>query len=68
MPGVKKGSDLGGNGALDYGVGDRVRHVKFGEGTVFKIEDTGNDKKVSVQFDTAGTRIMYASFARLVKL
>lgn len=68
MPGVKKGSDLGENGALDYGVGDRVRHVKFGEGTVFKIEDTGTDKKVSVQFDTAGTRIMYASFARLVKL
>ena len=70
MAGIKKGSDLASQGTAtaDYGVGDRVRHIKFGEGTVFKIEDSGNDKKVSVQFDTAGTRVMYASFAKLVKI
>ena len=33
---LQKGSQLaaGGNGPLGYEVGDRVRHVKFGEGTV----------------------------------
>ena len=68
MSAVKKGSELAGSGSLGYGVGDRVSHVKFGIGTVLKIEDGGNDKKVTVQFDTAGVRVMYASFARLVKV
>ncbi|MBP5624064.1 MAG: UvrD-helicase domain-containing protein [Lachnospiraceae bacterium] len=68
MSTVKKGSELAGSGSLGYGVGDKVSHVKFGTGTVLKIEDGGNDKKVTVQFDTAGVRVMYASFARLVKV
>ena len=28
---------------LDYGVGDRVRHMKFGEGTVTQITEGGRD-------------------------
>ncbi len=69
MSDIKKGSDImaGGSGD-DYGVGDRVKHVKFGVGTVIKLEDSGNDKKVTVSFDTSGVRVMIASFARLVKV
>ena len=67
MAGIAKGVDLS-TGSCDYGVGDRVSHVKFGEGTVLKIEDTDKDKKVTVQFDSAGVRIMYASFAKLKKV
>lgn len=53
---------------LDYGVGDRVRHVKFGEGTVQEIKNGGKDYEVSVDFDTYGTKRMFASFAKLQKL
>jgi DNA helicase-2/ATP-dependent DNA helicase PcrA len=53
---------------LDYGVGDRVRHQKFGEGTVTKIADGGRDYEVTVEFDRAGVKKMFASFAKLVKI
>jgi len=66
--GVQKGSDLMAKSNADYGEGDRVRHIKFGEGTVLKIEPADKDKKVTVSFDTAGVRVMYASFARLTKV
>ena len=52
----------------DYGVGDRVRHIKFGEGVVSAIEGGGRDCKVTVMFDNGGQRIMQAVFARLVKI
>ena len=41
---------------LDYGVGDRVRHMKFGEGTVTQITEGGRDFEVTVEFDTAGVK------------
>lgn len=53
---------------LDYGVGDRVRHMKFGEGTVAAINDGGRDYEVAVDFDTAGRKRMFASFAKLKKI
>ena len=53
---------------LDYTIGDRVRHVKFGEGTVKDITEGGRDYEVTVEFDTAGTKKMFATFARLQKL
>ncbi|MCF2679987.1 DNA helicase PcrA [Faecalicatena contorta] len=51
-----------------YGVGDRVRHMKFGEGTVTAIVEGGRDYEVTVDFDSAGTKKMFATFARLEKL
>ncbi len=54
--------------ALDYKEGDRVRHMKFGEGTVIHIVEGGRDYEVTVDFDTAGTKKMLASFAKLKKL
>lgn len=67
---LQKGSQLTAQkgGALSYGVGDRVRHVKFGEGTVLDIKEGGRDKEVTVEFDTAGVRKMFAMFAKLVKI
>ena len=52
----------------DYTVGDRVHHLNFGDGTVENIEKGPKDYKVTVQFDDAGRKIMYAGFARLEKL
>lgn len=55
-------------GGLDYGVGDRVSHIKFGEGTVTNIVEGGRDYEVTVDFDSAGTKKMFAGFAKLKKL
>ena len=67
---LQKGSQLaaGGNGPLGYEVGDRVRHVKFGEGTVTDIKEGGRDHEVTIEFDSVGTRRMFAKFAKLVKV
>lgn len=53
---------------LPYEVGDRVKHIKFGEGIVETIADGGKDFEVTVNFDRAGVKKMFASFAKLVKL
>lgn len=55
-------------GSLEYGVGDRVRHVKFGLGTVAAVVEGGRDFEVTVDFDGPGRKKMFAGFARLEKL
>ena len=54
--------------SLDYGVGDRVRHIKFGDGEVMAVVEGGRDYEVTVDFDKAGTKKMFASFAKLKKI
>ena len=53
---------------LGYVAGDRVRHMRYGEGTVLKIEPGPRDAQVTVMFDEAGQKIMYAGFAKLRKV
>lgn len=53
---------------LDYGVGDTVKHVKFGIGTVKDITEGGRDYEVTVDFDRVGVKKMFASFAKLKKV
>lgn len=55
-------------GSLSYAAGDRVSHIKFGEGTVKAIVEGGRDFEVTVDFDTAGVKKMFASFAKLKKI
>ena len=55
-------------GALPYQVGDRVRHIKFGDGEVMAIVSGGRDYEVTVDFDKVGTKKMFASFAKLKKI
>lgn len=64
---VRQFGNPGGDGP-GYGVGDRVRHMKFGEGTVTALTEGGRDYEVTVDFDTAGTKKMFAAFAKLKKL
>ncbi len=65
---MRKGMDRPKLEHLDYGVGDRVSHVKFGTGTVTEITQDKRDFMVTVDFDGAGRKKMFASFARLMKL
>ncbi len=53
---------------LEYGIGDRVKHMKFGAGTVADITEGGRDYEVSVDFDSYGRKKMFASFAKLKKI
>ena len=54
--------------SLDYGVGDTVRHVKFGVGIVKNIVEGGRDYEVTVDFDKVGVKKMFAGFAKLKKI
>ncbi|MCD8013909.1 MAG: UvrD-helicase domain-containing protein [Lachnospiraceae bacterium] len=54
--------------SLDYTVGDRVNHVKFGVGTVEAIVEGGRDYEVTVNFDRVGVKKMFAAFAKLKKV
>ena len=65
---LSKGSEISKADGLDYGVSDRVKHIKFGVGTVTAINDSGRDYEVTVNFDTAGPKKMFASFAKLKKI
>lgn len=57
-----------GNRSLGYETGDRVQHLRYGEGTVMKIEPGPRDSQVTVVFDEVGQKIMYAGFAKLKKV
>jgi len=48
-----------------YQVGQRVYHKKFGEGTIMKLEQEGNDIKVDLEFDKVGHKRLMAKFAGL---
>ena len=54
--------------SLDYGVGDTVRHIKFGVGIVKAIAEGGRDYEVTVDFDKVGVKKMFAGFAKLKKI
>ena len=64
----KTGANIVKATSLDYKEGNRVSHVKFGEGKVIKIEDIGKDYEVTVDFDDIGTKTLFAAFAKLEKI
>ena len=65
---LQKGFSSGGKTSPAYQEGDRVKHTKFGEGSVLKIEEDVKDYLVTVLFDSAGQKKMMAGFAKLEKL
>lgn len=54
--------------SFDYAVGDRVRHAKFGDGTILEAQAVGNDMRLKIDFDTAGEKNLMAVYARLETL
>ena len=67
LAGISKGMPMK-TSAPDYVVGDRVSHIKYGNGTVTSLEEGPRDFKVTVMFDDCGQKIMYAAFAKLEKI
>jgi DNA helicase-2/ATP-dependent DNA helicase PcrA len=65
---IQRGSEMGIKEGLSYTVGDRVSHIKFGQGEVKHIVSGGRDYEVTVDFEQAGVKKMFASFAKLKKI
>lgn len=68
IAGISKGLQQQEDTILDYGIGDKVFHIKYGKGIVLNLEREPKDYKVTVKFEKAGQKIMYASFAKLKRL
>lgn len=51
-----------------FKAGDRVKHKKFGVGTITKVEAEGADLKLDIMFETSGLKRLMASFANLDRL
>ena len=49
----------------DYQVGVMVSHVKFGIGTIIKVENIGDNSFVSVDFGSIGVKTLSLAFAPL---
>ena len=49
----------------DLKEGDRVEHMKFGLGSVTKMDVNGTDRKATVKFDIVGEKTLLLSFAKL---
>ena len=49
-------------------LGARVRHPKFGEGTILRFEGNGDNRQVHVNFEQAGQKWLMYSLARLEQI
>ena len=67
LSGLTKGAQVAGEKPA-YDVGDKVKHIKYGEGTVIAMTKGTRDYEVTVNFEGAGQKIMYAAFAKLQKM
>ncbi|KHN89423.1 DNA helicase II [Pectobacterium actinidiae] len=48
-----------------YKLGQRVRHAKFGEGTIVNLEGSGDHARLQVAFQGQGIKWLVAAYARL---
>ena len=55
-------------GDVELSIGDRVRHDKWGEGTVERLVGSGDRAEATVLFDGAGEKRLLLAWAPLVKV
>ena len=51
--------------ANEVTVGRKVKHDKFGEGTIVSIADVNGDKKLTIAFNQQGVKMLMLSMAKL---
>ena len=51
--------------AYPFGVGQNVRHTKFGDGVVLNFEGRGLDARVQVKFRSEGVKWLALQYAKL---
>ena len=49
--------------AKKFGPGSVIEHAKYGRGTVLRVEGSGEDTKVTVNFPSYGLKKLIAKFA-----
>ncbi len=54
--------------AASFSVGDKVSHMKFGNGTIVGVTPFEKDALLEISFDTVGTKRLMAAYAKLKKL
>ncbi len=54
-------------GRMGFKPGQRVRHPKYGEGTVYRREGDGDEAKITVQFPRFGLKKLVEKYAQLEK-
>lgn len=52
----------------NFGIGDRVKHKLFGEGTVTSVLQAGNDMMITINFDTRGEKTVMRNNSKMVKI
>ncbi len=67
-PGFGKAFPMGNSNSGSYAEGDKVRHLKFGNGVVTKVVPAGSDQEITVDFERVGTKTMFASLVKMKKL
>ena len=56
-------------GAVEtFKVNDRVKHLKFGEGSILSVTPVGADTIYEIMFDDAGIKKLLATYAKLKKI
>ena len=48
-----------------FSLGQRVRHAKFGEGTIVNLEGSGDHSRLQVAFQGQGIKWLVAAYAKL---
>src|SRR5699024_1585909 len=53
---------------LTWNVGDKVEHKKWGQGTVVKVNGSGNNAELDVAFKSEGVKRLLAEYAPIKKV
>ena len=51
--------------ASEATIGRKVKHDKFGEGTIVAVADVNGDKKLTIAFNQQGVKMLLLSMAKL---
>ena len=66
-PTLSKPLDLS-NSSVDFNIGDKVEHRKFGAGVVKAAQAIGGDTRLEVEFESVGNKNLMAAYANLKRL
>ena len=67
-PGFGKAFPMDIANVTSYQVGDKVRHIRFGNGTVLEVKEVKGDQEITVDFERAGEKTLFASMVKMKKL
>lgn len=62
---VARGAASASSGAANRLIGQRVRHPSYGIGTILKVEEDGDDRRLTVSFRDYGTKKLIERYAHL---